>query len=245
MRTAIWLRVFAALAAAGSLVLACGGRTAGRGGEGSSSGASSGGGSTGASGSPGNSGGSGAGSSSAGGGNVCVFIDYTAYDTSCRQDSDCVPIQVGNVCDGQCACGNYAMNGSEEASYEAALAGVQPAVCFCPSQQVACVTGQCSLQSGIDVDASAPKDAGPAPDGGACVYVDLSTYDQSCQVDGDCTTIRSGLVCAGACNCGGDSPINVDGEARYQATVASLSFPSTCLCPPPTPVRCVAKRCTA
>jgi hypothetical protein len=79
--------------------------------------------------------------------------------------------------------------------------------------------------------------------GGACVTVDASTYDASCAVDADCTSIRSGLVCSGGCDCGGDTPINVSGEARYEASIAGLEL-TACPCPMSPPVRCVAQRCT-
>jgi hypothetical protein len=80
--------------------------------------------------------------------------------------------------------------------------------------------------------------------GGACVNVDASTYDASCAVDADCTVIRSGQVCSGGCDCGGDTPINVSGEARYEATIAGLHL-EACPCPSGPLVRCIAQRCTA
>jgi hypothetical protein len=58
-------------------------------------------------------------------------------------------------------------------------------------------------------------------DGGVCINVDLSSFDMSCNVDSDCARVSSGTLCSANCLCGG-STINIDGEARYRATVASL-----------------------
>jgi hypothetical protein len=55
--------------------------------------------------------------------------------------------------------------------------------------------------------------------------------------------IRTGLLCSGQCACGGNTPINVAGEARFQASIAGLDF-MDCPCSAPPPVRCVANRCT-
>ncbi len=70
-----------------------------------------------------------------------------------------------------------------------------------------------------------------------CVNVDPSTYDRSCARDSDCMFIWAGMSCPAECTyvCGGgNAAINVDGEARYKQTLASLnagSLPYECHCP--------------
>jgi hypothetical protein len=95
-----------------------------------------------------------------------------------------------------------------------------------------------TLSSGDAPDASAEGGAG---DGGACVNVELSSYDQSCSVDSDCVEITSGTICNGICECGG-SVINVDGQARYQAQVAGITT-SGCPCAYPGSPKCVNHTC--
>jgi hypothetical protein len=238
----VWLqvmshRVLSASALVGCLLIACGGKAFSGGSSSSSSGGSSGGSSSSSGSSSGgsSSGGSSSGGSSSGGGG-CVDIDYATYDVSCNSVSDCFPIQVGQVCDGQCACGDYAANVSEQARYEAALSSLKLAACFCPATLLACVGHQCSVQGGTTADASAP------PDSGACVYVDLSTYEQSCKTDADCTEITAGTLCPGNCFCGG-SAINVSGDSRYGEQVASIQ-PGVCGCPAEGVPRCVGGTCT-
>ena len=81
----------------------------------------------------------------------------------------------------------------------------------------------------------------------ACVTVDPSTYDRSCGNDADCMAVISGTLCAGACACPANAAINVDGQSRYQQTIAVLppiSFECNG-CPPEAPrVLCVQGVCT-
>jgi hypothetical protein len=71
-------------------------------------------------------------------------------------------------------------------------------------------------------DATAGQDAGDNADAGsACVDVDVSTYDDSCSTDSDCIAITSGVICPGDWLCV-DATINVDGQARYEQTIARL-----------------------
>jgi len=85
--------------------------------------------------------------------------------------------------------------------------------------------------------------SGGGPDaGGACVNIDLSTYDQSCRQDSDCTLITPGEICPGDCSCGG-ATVNVSEEARYVAAVSGLQT-GVCGCPAEESPRCIQNRCT-
>jgi hypothetical protein len=93
---------------------------------------------------------------------------------------------------------------------------------------VAC-GGKTATVSGID--------AGPT-----CVDINLSTYDHSCNVDTDCTLLTGGQVCSGNCDCGG-TPVNISGQAAYQAALGSIQL-GECPCPYTGTPRCVQSQCT-
>ena len=81
-----------------------------------------------------------------------------------------------------------------------------------------------------------------APDGGACVTIDVSTYDRSCQQASDCVAITAGTLCDGDCSCGG-ATINADGMSRYQSAVSSITG-GDCFCPDELAPECIANTCT-
>lgn len=97
-----------------------------------------------------------------------------------------------------------------------------------------------------------PGDAGPigAPDTGvptgSCVDIHLGDYDQSCEADTDCTLIEVGTHCStDSCGCGGTTPINVDGQARYESAVAGITCSGPVLgCPFFGNARCIQNQCT-
>lgn len=91
------------------------------------------------------------------------------------------------------------------------------------------------------MSSSSNTDAGSS-EGGSCVDIDLSTYDQSCSVDGDCILIAAGHLCPGACGCPA-APINAKEQARYEAAVAPAHL-LACPCAFPGSPRCVQNKCT-
>lgn len=98
-------------------------------------------------------------------------------------------------------------------------------------------------------DAGVSIDTGGPSDGGACVEIDLSSYDQTCKEDTDCAAAGGGTFCAGGpfCNCP-SSTINVDGMSRYKAALEdarSRIAPGVggCLCPTFGSPRCVSSHC--
>ena len=96
-----------------------------------------------------------------------------------------------------------------------------------------------------EIDASTADSGSQSGDGGACVDIDLATYDTSCQSDTDCINVNAGSICSGyTCLCGGHA-INVDGEARYEAALSSVSpGPGPlCECPALGRPRCVQTQC--
>jgi hypothetical protein len=209
-------------------LLACSGRTVGT-----------------VSGDGGSSSSSGGGSSSGSGGGSCVDIVVSSFDTSCQQDTDCVPITAGEICPGTCPCGGSAINASDQARYQQTLSSVQTGFCGCPEEPLPrCLQNVCTVCHGAPGDPPAcnieTADAGQV-DAQVCVNIDLSSYDQSCQTTMDCIGITSGRICTGDCACGG-SVINVSGEARYQATIAGV-MTEACPCVADGVPTCVQNQC--
>ena len=81
--------------------------------------------------------------------------------------------------------------------------------------------------------------------GNQCVDIDVSTYDTSCNADSDCIIVNAGHICSGyTCLCG-NATINVDGQARYNAAMSSLTPGGPgCGCPAFGQARCVQSTCT-
>jgi len=81
---------------------------------------------------------------------LCVDIDPSSYDTSCRTDSDCVLINGGRICAGyDCLCGNATINVSGRARYETVFNAIPLGAgprCSCPALNTPhCIQGACIL----------------------------------------------------------------------------------------------------
>ncbi len=184
-------------------------------------------------------------------GAVCVDINLATYDTSCNSDSDCSLIVGGQICSRSCLCPGAPVSASEVSRYQSAISVLPPAVqtCDCALLGVPrCVNKTCTIcgpgstdpscnpdggsggaDGGGGSDGTAGSDGSSGAEGGAgCVNIDLSTYDQSCNVASDCVVIVTGEVCSGSCACGG-SPVNKSGEARWKAATAGIKF-DACPC---------------
>jgi hypothetical protein len=176
----------------------------------------------------------------------CVDIQPTNYDQSCKADSDCVAITSGQACTGyDCACANAAINKDDLQSYEQLHSTVQPGpgpLCECPALGFAhCAESKCTFSL------FEQPDAGPdsAKDGGKCVDIEPSSYDQSCTADSDCVGISSGQICTGYdCTCP-NAAINKDDQASYEKVFSSVQpGPGPiCECPALGLARCVKSKC--
>jgi hypothetical protein len=79
-------------------------------------------------------------------GGACVNIDPAAFGLSCKKSSDCVAINAGSICDGDCLCGGSTINKSGEAAYKAAISSIVPGKCECPREgEPTCVEGTCII----------------------------------------------------------------------------------------------------
>lgn len=82
-------------------------------------------------------------------GGTCVDINPASYETSCNSDSDCTLVRTGDICDGQCSCGDTPINQSGISKYQAATSGLSLEACPCVFPgTVNCVASQCTLCSG-------------------------------------------------------------------------------------------------
>ena len=179
-------------------------------------------------------------------GGTCVDIEPSAYDQSCKVDSDCVAISTGDICSGyDCACPNGAISAGDQARYEQAVSSVEPGpgpLCECPALGSArCLESKCTFS------AITPRDAGPdsAKEGGGCVDIEPSSFDQSCKADSDCVAIGSGDFCPlYECACP-NAAINADGQTRYEQELSSVPRASGagCECPALGSARCVQSKC--
>jgi len=108
--------------------------------------------------------------------------------------------------------------------------------------------GSGGSDDGGAIDASGSHDTGAiGVDGGVCIDIDPSTFDQSCQSDSDCVPITSGPLCDGyTCTCPGGGAINASAEASYQALVSSIhpGKGPLCECPAFPGPQCLGGVCT-
>jgi hypothetical protein len=82
-------------------------------------------------------------------GMACVDIDLATYSTTCQTADDCMVIQSGELCNGDCFCGGSTVSASEAARYNAAVASITPGACGCPVfGDPQCLNGQCVLCEG-------------------------------------------------------------------------------------------------
>jgi hypothetical protein len=79
---------------------------------------------------------------------------------------------------------------------------------------------------------------------GACINVNPSSFDQSCNLSSDCVAIVSGTICTGECLCGGNAAINVSDQSRYFAEVKAVVL-GMCGCPAGAPAACSNHTCVA
>jgi hypothetical protein len=189
-------------------------------------------------------------------GGACTNIEPSSYDQTCKLDTDCEVINTGPFCaEYTCTCpGGGAINVADDARYSAALSAKLASevsdgtpTCECPgglSSPPKCLGGTCTICTGLASDppgchSTSLPDAGS---GGACVDIDLTTYDQSCNGDSDCIIVTPGVLCPGACACGG-AAVNFSEATRYGDAISSLSGIDRCPCAFDGTPTCVQNKC--
>jgi hypothetical protein len=98
-------------------------------------------------------------------------------------------------------------------------------------------TGGSSSSSGSSSGGVSVVDAGPF-----CRDIDVSTFDTSCQADGDCVIVTTGHICTNSCLCGG-STINQVDYMRWVSETQGLGG-ELCPCPAFGTPRCIQHTCT-
>ena len=188
-------------------------------------------------------------------GGSCVDLVVTPSDVSCGSNSDCTLMNTGEVCGGQCLCGDTPVNTTASARFQSQIASLTFRECPCASPgEARCLGGQCTrcgfgpgdpagcYDAGTGTTDASPDTGTSTGDGGTCVDILLSAYDQSCTSASDCIFIQTGEVCSGNCACGGQ-PVNASQEARYQQAIRGITF-GLCGCPVQLAPTCVGNRCT-
>jgi hypothetical protein len=120
---------------------------------------------------------------------------------------------------------------------------------------LALVAASASCSNGASThDGGASATNADTQDGGACVDLNPSDFDRSCNSDGDCIEAYSGHVCSNGplCMCPFGA-INVRDQskydAQYQAALTTIrdaedsGVPFMCGCPRSGAPRCFANRC--
>jgi len=100
----------------------------------------------------------------------------------------------------------------------------------------------CGGKAIVTSDAGGGGGSGSSSGGEACAEVPLSSFDTSCQVDTDCVSVVTGMLCPGACNCGG-STINQSSQSDWQSQ-AGRFLTGNCFCPDSPAPRCIGGTCT-
>jgi hypothetical protein len=190
----------------------------------------------------------------------CVDLEVAPSDLSCVSDQDCALSLTGNVCEGQCACGDTSVNAAAAARYQSETAALTFEACPCPAQgEPRCLGGQCTLcgfgpnppagcddtgiitiEDGGIFDGSEVDSQISDADAGTCVDIDLSTYDSSCNQASDCIVILT-QACSGACACGG-LPVNASEQSRYQQEISGITL-VLCPCGFETTPQCIDDQC--
>ncbi len=184
-----------------------------------------------------------------GGGGSCVDLSLSSFDRSCQKDSDCTTVTVGHLCADSCLCGGATINVRSEPAWQQQVQGLGQGDCPCPADlPPRCVGGTCTVctdpqSCGLSSSDAGASDASTSPADAAvprCVTIPPTTYSTTCKVNADCTSLPSGQVCSGQCNCGG-MPVNVSGVPAYTAATQGLTF-ADCPCALQ-PIACVAGTC--
>jgi hypothetical protein len=80
---------------------------------------------------------------------LCVDVNASSFDRSCKVDSDCIEVATGALCTGQCRCPTDTISASAQGAYDMAIAPIlngPPPNCLCPSPGYAyCSGGTCSI----------------------------------------------------------------------------------------------------
>jgi hypothetical protein len=105
------------------------------------------------------------------GGVACIDFDLSKYDKFCQEDSDCINVNAGMICDRGCMCGGHTINADAQAAYSAAfsvaVASLPPGMsCSCPAfGKAQCIQKQCVYCPNPATNAAVAIPPG-CPDGG-------------------------------------------------------------------------------
>jgi hypothetical protein len=203
-----------------------------------------------------------------GSGAGCVDLEVAPSDLSCESDQDCELVRTGQICNGQCSCGDTPVNAAAGERFQTDTASLTLEACPCADPgEARCLGGQCTLcaagstepagcgasgittieeggieEGGISFTDGGEFDSGITDaDGTTCVFIVLSTYDTSCNQSADCIVLPNGWVCSGECACGG-WPVNASGRSIYEQAIGDIT-PAACPCPSEVAPSCFENKC--
>ncbi len=79
-------------------------------------------------------------------GAACVDLEIVPSDVSCGSDQDCELVRTGEVCNGQCSCGDTPVNAAAGARFQSETASLTLEACPCADPgEARCLGGQCTL----------------------------------------------------------------------------------------------------
>jgi hypothetical protein len=132
----------------------------------------------------------------------CVFIVVAASDLACGSDQDCVLIRSGDVCPGDCGCGDSAVNTAAANRYQSEAASVASADCPCPfSGEPRCLGGSCTLCASTPGQPAGCDDSGviTVEDSGVA-FADAGEFDTG-EFDTGIPEMDSGLLTVDGSQC--------------------------------------------
>ena len=159
------------------------------------------------------------------------YLDPDDYGRTCEFDYDCLLVYGGDVCGCLDICPS-AIAKSEGEQFTA------------DSEAIECTSGDPVACPGAACEEMFPACASGTCEATVAYYQTPSQFDQSCELDEDCVTVRSGAIC-NACDCGRGA-INIDAVDEYEAAVPDVDCnpgPSPCDCAAPEEAWCNGGTC--
>jgi hypothetical protein len=160
----------------------------------------------------------------------CVDFEVGPSDLSCGSDSDCALVRTGEVCSGQCLCGDSPVNAAAAARFQSETASLTLEGCPCAFPGEAhCLGGQCTLcglgpnqPAGCGELGTTLADGGAVDGGGGA---DAATDGATQSGDTAGTLEDSGAIDGGA---GADAA--TDGATQSGDSAGACSGTNFCAC---------------
>jgi hypothetical protein len=163
----------------------------------------------------------------------CVDLEVFPPDLSCGSDQDCELVRTGEVCSGQCSCGDTPVNAAAGARFQSEIASLTLEGCPCAFQgEPRCLGSQCTL-CGLGPDQPAgcgDSETTTIGDGGSdATYAKLPMDGSSTCVLSDNDWYCPGNAPYPQCPDSGTGPCDYDGGTCFACDIDGIAG-STCGC---------------